>query len=55
MIDDTFTELLHKDISFQIIAAVYEVHNILGYPAEPIIGIKQMKKALITGITGQDG
>ena len=25
------------------------------YPAEPIIGIKQMEKALITGITGQDG
>ena len=31
MINDTFTELLHKDISFQIIAAVYEVHTVLGY------------------------
>ena len=31
MSDDVFAEFLHKDTSFQIIAAVYEVHNILGY------------------------
>ena len=31
MPDDVFAEFLHKDISFQIIAAVYEVHNVLGF------------------------
>jgi hypothetical protein len=31
MSDDAFAELLHKDTSFQIIAAVYEVHNVLGF------------------------
>ena len=31
MPDDTMTELLYKDLSFQIIAAIFEVHNILGF------------------------
>ncbi len=31
MSDDTVSELILKDTSFQIIAAVYEVHNVLGY------------------------
>lgn len=31
MSNDTMSELLLKDTSFQIIAAVYEVHNVLGF------------------------
>ncbi len=31
MSDDQMTELMHKDVTFQIIAAVIEVHKILGF------------------------
>ena len=31
MADDQLAELILKDVTFQIIAAVIEVHNILGY------------------------
>ena len=31
MSDDTMAKLLLKETSFQIIAAIYEVHNVLGF------------------------
>lgn len=46
MPDDAFAELLHKDISFQIIAAVYEVHNVLGFGFLETVYQKALEKEL---------
>ena len=46
MSDDTFAELLHKDTSFQIIAAVYEVHNVLGFGFLESVYQKALEKEL---------
>ena len=46
MQDDTFAELLHKDTSFQIIAAVYEVHNVLGFGFLESVYQKALEKEL---------
>ena len=46
MSDDVFGELLHKDVSFQIIAAVYEVHNILGFGFLESVYLKALVKEL---------
>jgi GxxExxY protein len=46
MSDDVFADFLHKDISFQIIAAVYEVHNILGFGFLESVYQKALEKEL---------
>ncbi|MDD2272277.1 MAG: GxxExxY protein [Desulfuromonadaceae bacterium] len=46
MPDDAFAELLYKDTSFQIIAAVYEVHNVLGYGFLEAVYQKALEKEL---------
>ena len=46
MSDDTFAELLYKGTSFQIIAAVYEVHNILVFGFFESVYQKALEKEL---------
>jgi GxxExxY protein len=49
MSDDVFAEFIHKDTSFQIIAAVYEVHNILGFGFLESVYQKALVKELLKG------
>ncbi|MFA7061630.1 MAG: GxxExxY protein [Pedobacter sp.] len=54
MSDDVFTEFLHKDTSFQIIAAVYEVHNILGFGfLESVYQKALVKELLLRGLKAE--
>lgn len=48
MADDVFAELLHKDTSFKIIAAVYEVHNVLGFGFLESVYQKALLKELLS-------
>ncbi|MFA7061627.1 MAG: GxxExxY protein [Pedobacter sp.] len=54
MSDDVFAEFLHKDTSFQIIAAVYEVHNILGFGfLESVYQKALVKELLLRGLKAE--
>ena len=54
MSDDVLAEFLHKDTSFQIIAAVYEVHNILGFGfLESVYQKALVKELLLRGLKAE--
>lgn len=51
MSGDSFGEFLYKDTSFQIIAAVYEVHNVLGFGfLESVYQKALVKELLLRGL-----
>ena len=54
MSDDVFVEFIHRDTSFQIIAAVYEVHNILGFGfLESVYQKALVKELLLRGLKAE--
>jgi len=54
MPDDQITELILKDLTFQIIAAVYEVHNVLGSGfLENVYGKALVKELTLRGLKAE--
>jgi GxxExxY protein len=54
MSDDVFGKFLHRDTSFQIIAAVYEVHNVLGFGfLESVYQKALVKELLLRGLKAE--